>query len=481
MRQLQWAAAWVRERLRETETKRATESWVRLEAAVDLLAATLEQPTASAASRVAATELAAKLNCERVAIGFIRRGRTRIASISHSAAFGENIALIRAIEAAMDEAVDQFALVLTPPPDDAILVTAAHDRLGAMNAPATVLTVPLLRAERAVGAITLERPVDRSFTERDVALAEGVAAILGPALTDKRRADRLLLLRAADSVRAGFAAVLGRGHLGLKLTLLAVAALGLAGAFVRADYTVHAHARIAGTVQRAIVAPFDGFIREAPVRAGDVVKQGDLLAALDDRDLVLERLRWVTERQVHAAEYDQALSAAKRADVVRLQSQVAQADAQIRLADEQLAHTRLTAPFDGLVVSGDLSQSIGAPVRRGDMLFEVAPLNDYRVEMKVPESQVADVNAGQSGELVVAALPDQVLALTVRQVTPVADAEDGQMTFRADAVLTGAEPARLRPGMEGVAKIEAGRARVVWIWTRSFQHWLRLATWSWLP
>ncbi|MEJ0068148.1 MAG: hypothetical protein WDO24_04805 [Pseudomonadota bacterium] len=38
------------------------------------------------------------------------------------------------------------------------------------------------------------------------------------------------------------------------------------------------------------------------------MQQGALLAALDDRDLALERLRWVTERQQSLYQYDKALS-----------------------------------------------------------------------------------------------------------------------------------------------------------------------------
>ena len=153
-----------------------------------------------------------------------------------------------------------------------------------------------------------------------------------------------------------------------------------------------------------------GFCGRRRCRPATRLHAGDLLAAFDDRDLVLERLRWVTERQVHAGEYDEALSAGKRADAVRLESQLAQADAQIHLADEQLARTRLTAPFDGLLVSGDMSQSIGAPVRRGDVLFELAPLDGYRVDLEVGENQVADVVPGQEGHLVLASLPDETLA-----------------------------------------------------------------------
>jgi hypothetical protein len=62
----------------------------------------------------------------------------------------------------------------------------------------------------------------------------------------------------------------------------------------------------------------------------------------------------------------------------------------------------------------------------------------------------------------------------------VATAEDGRNFFRVDARLE--EPtSALRPGMEGVAKIEVGPRRLIWIWTHSLVDWLRLWFWTWLP
>ncbi|MEJ0068149.1 MAG: HlyD family secretion protein [Pseudomonadota bacterium] len=106
------------------------------------------------------------------------------------------------------------------------------------------------------------------------------------------------------------------------------------------------------------------------------------------------------------------------------------------MVDEELARARMTAPFDGLVLSGDLSQSIGAAVRRGDVLFEIAPLRDYRVELLVHESQIADIVPGQTGELVAAALPDAVFPFTVERITPVAKPHEGRTFFAVDGRLT---------------------------------------------
>ena len=94
--------------------------------------------------------------------------------------------------------------------------------------------------------------------------------------------------------------------------------------------------------------------------------------------------------------------------------------------------------------------------------------------------EVREPAPGQPGKLVLTALPGQVLPLTVQRITPVSIAEDGRNYFRVEAHLD--EPAAgLRPGMEGVAKIEVGRRRFIWIWTHDLMDWLRLWTWSWRP
>jgi len=39
---------------------------------------------------------------------------------------------------------------------------------------------------------------------------------------------------------------------------------------------------------------------------------------------------------------------------------------------------------------------------------------------------------------------------------------------------------RLRPGMEGVAKVEAGNRKLIWIATHKLMDWLKLTLWSWI-
>jgi hypothetical protein len=132
------------------------------------------------------------------------------------------------------------------------------------------------------------------------------------------------------------------------------------------------------------------------------------------------------------------------------------------------------------VVKGDLSQSLGAPVERGNVLFELAPLDAYRVIMKVDERDITAVALGQGGSLALSSMPHDPLPLEVEKITPVSVVEEGRNFFRVEAKLIGGVE-KLRPGMEGIGKIHVERRKLGWIWTHKIGHWLRMWVWSWWP
>jgi multidrug efflux pump subunit AcrA (membrane-fusion protein) len=120
-------------------------------------------------------------------------------------------------------------------------------------------------------------------------------------------------------------------------------------------------------------------------------------------------------------------------------------------------------------------------VERGQVLFEIAPLEDYRVALQVDERDISHVVVGQRGELTVSSMPGERYGFTVTKVTPVNSAKEGRNFFRVEAALEIKPGPRLRPGMEGVGKIHVEERRYVWIWTHGFTDWVRLWVWSWLP
>jgi RND family efflux transporter MFP subunit len=478
-RQLQWGTAWLRERLLRDTISERERRMRKSVIALDLLGVALEAEGFSASCQAVATALAHEFACERVSIGFVRRGQIRVAVVSHSAQFGRNMNTVRLLGDAMDEAVDQRAAILYPASPDEPYVTKAHAAAAAANGSDTILTLPLFTHDRFSGAITFERRGQGAFDADAMTVLDGVVCALAPILEAKRRDDRWLVTKIADSAGQQVARLLGPGHWVRKLVAAAAIAIAAAGFWGTDMYRVTGEAAIEGQIQRAIVAAFNGFVKEAAARAGDRVTAGQMLATLDDRDLILERLRWVTERQRKVFEHERAIGDRNRADVKIIATQIEQADAQIKLVDEQLSRARLAAPFDGLIISGDLTQSVGATVQRGQQLFEIAPLDSYRVMLEIDESQIDDIKVGQAGWLVVASLPNEVFPLFVSKITPVAKAHDGHNYFRVESLLSTAAT-QLRPGMHGVAKLDVERRRVIWIWSRALLDWATLFVWRWL-
>lgn len=481
MRQVQWGAAWLEVLLRR-HADPLEAARLRVKMMLQLVAAFLEQRDFKDAATALVTEIATRIGCDRVVLASAERGALFIEAVSHTSQFDRHANLLAATVGAMTEALDQREPIVFPPErDDRLAVTLSHAELAQASGAGGIATFPLLHDGRQVGAITLERAPGLRFDAPSVELLEGLAGMLGPLVDLRRARNRSLSAHAVDSARGLASKLFGPRHGGFKIAALLLAGLALFLSLADGSYRLSASARLEGELQRAITAPFQGYVRETSVRPGDVVKRGQLLARLDDRDLRVERTRLLAQREQLAQQYRDAMARQERAQVRIASAQIAQAEAQLALVDEQLARTEVVAPFDSVVVSGDLTQSLGAPLERGQVLLEVAPLDSYRVVLQMDEHDIADLRVGQKGELVLASMPGRQYPFTVSKITPVSTAREGANFFRVEADLGAHTDARLRPGMEGVGKVEVGSRRLAWIWTRRMLDWLNFKAWAWLP
>ena len=381
----------------------------------------------------------------------------------------------------MDEAVEQRATLAWPalpdaPEADWVLVEqrALHARVGGAVASlpfgidGQVVCALCVEHAAAFDAATLTRlqqlvAPGRAGAALDAA-RRAVAVAAAEARAGRRRRRTAPARAARDAARAGRAG---------------------AGAAVRAPScrcrtAVGGRARIEGAEQRVLSAPTDGFVHAAHVRPGDRVKAGDVLVDLLEQDLRLERERWLSQLAQHENAYAAAMARADRVAASTSLARIDEAQAQLALVDEQLQRGRIVAPFDALVVQGDLSQSIGAPVRQGDALLTLATTAHYRVIVEVDESDIARVSAGQGGSLSLSSLPWQGQALLVERIAPLAKAVDGRNVFEVEARL-----ARSRCGTApGAARPRRARRRphaaAVGLEPACGCERLRLAWWAWL-
>lgn len=425
-------------------------------------------PLEQAATALAA-ELAAILGCRRVSVGVLQDERIRVIGSSQAADIDPRHDAAAAIAAAMHEALDQQLSVSWPPLPATDVVTLAQRQLAGTG---QACSIPIVADNQPLGALTLERGADPAFTVLDLAVAEDVASFAGPVLAMKRDAELPWRRRARSWIVQRLHTEAQRRNAwiaGAVVLLLAIA--------VPLPWRVSAPARLEGAVQRAVVSAADGFLQQVNVRPGDRVQAGQLLGQLSSQELELERRRRESEMRQHENAYRAAQARNDRTQMVVSQSRAAEAQALLTLAETQLERSQLVAPFDGVVIKGDLTQNLGAPVKKGEVLMVLSPSDSFRLIVEVDETDIAAVKPGQRGQLALAARPEQPLSFTTRRIVPVATAADGRNYFEVEAALDAPQP-DLRPGLSGIAKIEAGQRPLAWLLLHRAADWLRLALWT---
>src|SRR3990172_2181011 len=200
------------------------------------------------------------------------------------------------------------------------------------------------------------------------------------------------------------------------------------------------------------------------------------MAILDTSEL---RLKLAAAKAEMSGYIKQASVAMRDGQIAQSQIAKANADkmtAQINLLNYMMNRSDIISPISGFVVKGDLKKQIGAPVRTGDVLFEVSPLQSLRAELLVPEAAIFDIPPGQAGLLTTASFPGQRIKFTVERINPVAEVVNQRNVFKVRVNLLETY-SWLRPGMEGVARVSIGKRRYAWIWTRKVVNWVRMKLW----
>jgi RND family efflux transporter MFP subunit len=224
-------------------------------------------------------------------------------------------------------------------------------------------------------------------------------------------------------------------------------------------------------------APFDGYIQKVHVKIGDQVKKGDPLLALDTRELLLEESTAVANLNRYGREATKARAQNALADMKVALALEEQAQARLDLVRYHLAHAELKAPFAGVVVEGDLKELLGAPVKKGDVLFKVALLANMYAELKVGERDVHEIGDVAEGEISFVSRPDLTFPIRGLRIDPVAVSEEGKNIYKVRALFPEAVSPWWRPGMSGVAKINVGKRNILWIFTHRTIDFLRIFFW----
>lgn len=154
-------------------------------------------------------------------------------------------------------------------------------------------------------------------------------------------------------------------------------------------------------------------------------------------------------RTVAAKEHERAQGGKARA-----QARIVQAREQANAARTMLGHTRLTAPFAGLVV--EKKAEAGSMAVPGSPVVVLEDTNRYRMEAAVPESFLAVLRKGAKVQVTIDTMPGTVLPATVAEIVPSVDPASRTFTAKADI-----SAPNLRSGIFGRLRFPAGKGEVL--------------------
>lgn len=191
-----------------------------------------------------------------------------------------------------------------------------------------------------------------------------------------------------------------------------------------------------------------GQVEALLVEEGRVVKRGDPLLQIEDRELRVE----VDER---ASSFEHLQQGFARVDdlfqrnLINKQEyddkryQLEQARLQLERAKLRLAYATVRAPFDGVISAREAQ--VGARVGTGTKLFSMVKLDEIVARVFVPGRYLATVAENQPAVITSEFLPERSFAGWVKRISPVIDPKSG--TFKVTVGVRGDTPTELPPGL----------------------------------
>jgi hypothetical protein len=440
-----------------------TRRFGKVAAFVELLAASEGGVDFSECARSLANHLCEAMECDTVALSVNRRGTQHLAAVSGESGPGEaHSPGRRAILNHLTEVVHRGQPCLSRRDEAG---GSAASGLRQWFDPALSLCLPLTDAQGKTRGAWLflwnEEPDDLDEKE---SLLKAATPEVAPLLS--------LLYRAKPGAAiGGIKRLWNRGTLTQRHLAVAAGVAAVIGLFIPLPYPVKATCELQPVVRRVIAAPFDGTLRQSFVRAGEVVTKGQILAEMDGREIRSQLSEALAQKERATKESDNALSQGHIAEARIAALEAEGLDYHIELLKYRQEHLEVRSPIEGLVLQGDLERSEGAPLRVGDTLYEVGPLDRLVAEVAVPASEIALVEVGAKVDLKLESRVNLTVESTILRIAPKSEWIEDANVFLCEAEIENPENL-LRAGLKGKAKV-AGPIRPL-IWNLCRDGWLAL-------
>ncbi len=248
-----------------------------------------------------------------------------------------------------------------------------------------------------------------------------------------------------------------RRWLGLFIFAALVALLALP-----VPHHVHGKIELQPLVKRFVNAPFEGILAKTTVKTGDLVEQQQVLATLDDKEIRWQLSGLTAQQQAYQKQKDVNRAKRDTGGVQIAQLELERIESEIALLNHRNTNLSISSPLAGVVLTGDLERAEGSPVSKGQVLFEIAPLDKLLVSLAISADDIAYVEKGMALVFELNSYPGEQWELPLKRIRPRAETQETALVFILETELDNPEE-KLRPGQQGVGYIIAPERTVAWI------------------
>jgi multidrug resistance efflux pump len=445
-----------------------------------LSALVINQTNFISASILLVNEIAARFHCSRVYLGWDDGDYVKTIAVSHLDSFERTTEMIQWIEAAFEESFDQNAELLFPDEhaDDHSIISAAHKNYLQKTNTTQLLSLPLRRdASHVVAVLSCEKN-DGEFSEKEIDALRLVLNQITPWLEALHFKNQWFGLRLKQNLQTTFNRWFSTENSLKKLGILALSGLLCFVLLGKWDYRIEATAVVETDDLAYLTAPFDGYIDNVTVHAGDKVSRDALLMQMNTQELFLKESEAHSDVQRFLREGEKARGNDQNADMLIAQARTEQAQAKLEEIHFYLQRATLKAPFDGVIIEGDKEDLLGVPIAKGDTIFKLAKLTGMYLKISIDEKDINAISENQTGEAVLLGKPDIKLPIHIDKIIPLAEVDSAGLNgFNVKVLFEDAPQEWIRPGMSGVVKVDAGKRNILWILTHKTVDFLRLYFW----
>lgn len=237
---------------------------------------------------------------------------------------------------------------------------------------------------------------------------------------------------------------------------------------------------VVGPARSAQVQPeIPGVVQRVNVREGSSIKQGTVLATLEDWQYRAELAAAQAKYQTALSQMDRALANNDGSEAGIQRTQAEYWASEVSRARARLDKTQLRSPIDGLVATPHIEDAVGRSLSPGDTFAEVVDTSRADVDVAIEEEDVSLLQPAEMTSVKLEGFPTRTFRGEVAIVSPKSQLQGDERVFYARIRVPNPDGA-IRDGMQGRAKIFTGWRPAGEVFFRRPAMWFWSKLWSWL-